>query len=201
MRVKRAGRFRPDGWRPMATFAARPGAKFAMAGTAYKGERLPCTLLACWDGKHDEPWLLLTDLPAGAAHPCWHAWRAWIEQGFKGAKSGGLNWQHTRMTKPERAERQFLAHAVTTLWLVAVGAEVERGAQLETIGRLPPDAPKRVVRARRTRLFVLGAAVIAALINRRPLPHGRLLPQPWPAPWPHLAITERDFMKTHDLQP
>lgn len=207
MRVKRDGRFRPDGWRdwrPMAAFAARPGAKFAMAGTAYKGERLACTLLACWDQKHEEPWLLLTDLPADAAHPCWYAWRAWIEQGFKVAKSGGLNWQHTRMTKPERAERQFLAIAVTTLWLVAVGAEVERDDRIETIGRLPTSPAKRVVRAprtRRTRLFALGAAaVLAALINRQSLPHGRLFPQSWPKPWPPSDLAEAEFIKTHDLQ-
>jgi hypothetical protein len=204
MRVKRGGQFRPGGWRgwrPMAQFAARPGATFAMAGTAYKGERLAGTLLACWDEKHDEPWLLLTDLPAGAAHPCWYAWRAWIEQGFKVAKSGGLNWQQTRMTQPERAERQFLAIAVTLLWLVAVGAEVERDARIETLGRLPASPAKRVRRTRRTRLFALGAAaVMAALINRGSLPHGRLLPQPWPDPWPHLSITEAEFMKTHDLQ-
>jgi len=203
MRVKRGGKFRPQGWRgwlETAKFAPRPGAKFAMAGTAYKGERLPATLLACWDERHDEPWLLLTDLPAGAAHPCWYAWRAWIEQGFKVAKSGGLNWQHTRMTNPERAERQFLAIAVTTLWLVAVGAEVERDGKIETIGSLPLEE-RRAVRVRRTRLFVLGAAaVIAALINHQPLPQGRLFPHPWPEPWPAVAVAEPEFLKTHDLQ-
>src|SRR5215207_5810428 len=150
MRAKAVGKFRPKGWHgwyTMERFAARKGARFAMAGTAYKGERLDATLLTCWDERHDEPWLLLTDLPPGAAHPCWYAWRAWIEQGFKVAKSGGLNWQHTRMTQPERAERQFLAIAVTTLWLVAVGAEVERDGKIETIGSLP-RATRRTERVR-----------------------------------------------------
>ncbi len=54
------------------------------------------------------------------------------------ANSAGLCWQQTRMPEPGRAERQFLAIAVTTLWLVAVGATVERQAQGETPGPLPP---------------------------------------------------------------
>jgi hypothetical protein len=136
MRVKRGGKFRPEGWHNwywMSDFVRRPGVRFVMKGMAYKGESLVCTLLACWDEGHEEPWLLLTDLPGPAANPCWYAWRAWIEQGFKVVKSGGLNWQNTRMTQTARAERQFLAIAVTTLWLVAVGAQAEHDERVETI--------------------------------------------------------------------
>src|SRR5262249_9171095 len=68
---------------------------------------LECLLLACWEAGHDEPWLLLTDLAACAANPCWYAYRAWIEQGFKVAKSGGWQWQATRMTDPGRVERPW----------------------------------------------------------------------------------------------
>jgi hypothetical protein len=74
MRVKRGGKFRPAGWHGwywLSDFVRRPGARFAMTGVAYKSESLACTLLACWDEGHDEPWLLLTDLPPHAANPCW----------------------------------------------------------------------------------------------------------------------------------
>ena len=204
MRVKRGGRFRPDGWHHwylLGDLVPRPGRRFAMAGLAYKGESLPCTLLACWDEGHDGPWLLLSDLPAGAANPCWYAWRAWIEQGFKVAKSGGLNWQNTRMTEPGRAERQFLAVAVTTLWLVAVGAEVERAARVETIDRLPAAAPAGAGRGRRTRLFVRGAAaVLGALISGMAPPHGTLCQEAWPEPLHVSAMNEQEFLATPDLQ-
>ena len=200
MRVKRGGKFRPTGWHGwywLSDFVRRPGARFAMAGVAYKGESLGCTLLACWDEGHEEPWLLLTDLPAGAANPCWYAWRAWIEQGFKVVKSGGLNWQNTRMTQTERAERQFLAVAVTTLWLVAVGAEVEHQGPIETIDPLPADQRPGGGRGRRTRLFVCGiAAVLAALINGTPLPHGKLFQESWPEPWHMATISEEEFLNS-----
>jgi hypothetical protein len=203
MRVKGGGKFRPQGWHGwygMRQFLRRPGGQFAMAGQAYKGEPLACTLLACWDEGHAEPWLLLTDLPPAAGNPCWYAWRAWIEQGFKVAKSGGLNWQQTRMTYPDRAERQFLALAVTTLWLVAVGAEVEHQAQIETIGALRPGSVNEGNgrgRSQRIRLFALGAAaVIAALINRAALPEGKLPQECWPASTHTLPMSEDEFQRS-----
>jgi hypothetical protein len=205
MRVKGGGKFRPAGWHGwywLSDFARRPGAQFALAGAAYKGAPLGCTLLACWDAGHAEPWLLLTDLPARAANPCWYAWRAWIEQGFKVVKRGGLNWQNTRMTQTERAERQFLAVAVTTLWLVAVGAQVEHAAPVETIARVPVPEDPGDPPGRRRRLFVVGAAaVLAALINHRPLPRGKLFQERWPEPWHLSTVTEEEFLNSaSDLQ-
>jgi DDE family transposase len=185
MRVKAGGKFRPKGWHRwywLRDLAPRLGERRAFVGQAYKGAPLECTLLACWEEAHEEPWLLLTDLPPGTLDPCLYAWRAWIEQGFKVAKSGGLNWQNTRMTYTNRAERQFLAIAVTTLWLVAVGAEVERQEQIETLSRLPGQRSKQEVPTpRRMRLFVQGlTAVMGALLRGVALPRGRLFQERWP---------------------
>lgn len=210
MRVKGGGKFRPHGWQGwywMKDLVPRPGDRFAMAGVAYKGEQMNSTLLACWDPGHAEPWLLLTDLPASAGNPCWYAWRAWIEQGFKVTKSAGLNWQRTRMTHADRAERQFLAIAVTILWLVAVGAASERQAAIETIGPLPLGSsvqakpPRNSTRPRRIRLFAQGAAaVLAALINQASLPHGHLFPEGWPEPRHDSTPSEDEFRRRINLQ-
>jgi hypothetical protein len=84
MRVQAAGTFRPAGWHrfcPLGGFAARPGVRFAAAGTASRTAPLGCTLLACRADGCAEPWLVLTDLPAAAAEPCWSALRSWVEQG------------------------------------------------------------------------------------------------------------------------
>lgn len=206
MRVKGGGKFRPQGWHGwyrMGEWLRQPGGRLAMVGQAYKSEPLACTLLACWDEGYAEPWLLLTDLSPAASNPCLYAWRAWIEQGFKVTKSGGLNWQQTRMTQPERAERQFLALAVTTLWLVAVGAEVEGSTQRETLAGLPGSAERAAAegRSRRIRLFALGAAaVLAALINRVPLPQGKLRQECWPASTHTSTMTEEEFLCSINLQ-
>jgi hypothetical protein len=203
MRAKGAGKFRPDGWvrwYALRAFAPRVGSRWAIAGRAYKTAEVPlaCTLLALWDEGHAEPWLLLTDLPPTAAHPCWYAWRAWVEQGFKVIKRGGLQGQQTRITDPGRLERLWLAIAVTTLWLVAVGAEGEERGPAETLGVLPRD-PGRATGAaagRTQRLFHVGwALVLAAWVRGTPLPEGRLYELTWPEPWHDVPTpTEQEFV-------
>jgi hypothetical protein len=49
--------------------------------------------------------------------------RMWIEHGFEQFKSTGWHWQKTRITDPDRAGRMWLAMALATLWVVAVGGE------------------------------------------------------------------------------
>jgi Transposase DDE domain len=128
MRAKKGGKFRPVGWRGfylMGQLVRKVGDSFYCCGTAYTGEKLPCTLLCCWNEGYDEPWLVLTDLPPEAGSAVWYAFRAWIEQGFKLIKGGGWDWQKTRMEDPGRVERLWLVLAVATLWVVAIGVADE----------------------------------------------------------------------------
>ena len=81
--------------------------------------------MAFWGAGHEEAWLVLTDLPPEQSDASWYGLRGWIEQFFKDAKRGGWQWQRTRLSDPERAERLWLAVAVATLWLVRVGGADE----------------------------------------------------------------------------
>jgi hypothetical protein len=185
MRVKGGGKFRPTGWRrghSMRGFAAAVGCRWAGVGLAYPtGERLPATLLACWEAGHAEAWLLLTDLPARAVNPAWYAWRMWIEHGFKVCKSGCWQWQRTRMTDPQRAARLWAVLAVATLWLMEVGGE---GAPL---GLPPLPGQERLVSLVQAGLLRL----LGTLWRGEALPQGRLLHQDWPArDWEPDQLTE-----------
>jgi hypothetical protein len=201
MRVKASGKFRPTGWMHWYAFGRLlpgVGARFAARGAAYKTAEtaLSCTFLACWEAGHDEPWLLLTDLPVAAASPCWYAFRAWIEQGFKVIKSGALQWQHTRMAQAARAERLWLAIAVSMLWLVVIGAAVEGDQRRETLGKVHRGQRRSAVAVRRRlRLFLIGVAEwLAALVSGRPLPEGKLAPESWPDVWHDVPTpTEQEF--------
>src|SRR5206468_8362362 len=137
-----------------------------------------------------EAWLLLTDLPPGAADPCWYAFRSWVEQGFKVLKAGGWDWEATRIRAPDRAARQWAALAVATLWLVEVGGLAEFEPRAETVPPLPklPKPPRG--RARVHRLFRLGLGLILAGIITGHAPVGRFTPDPWPAPTPPPEIGE-----------
>lgn len=187
MRVKAGGKFMPAGWHRgylMKGFAPAPGRRWAGEGLAYPaGQRLPCTLLACWGAGHEEPWLILTDLPPGAANPAWYAWRMWIEHGFRVIKSDCWQWQHTRMEDAARAARLWAVLAVATLWVVEMGGEAE-APSLPEIPRHRRAQGKRAAPAkgRRERLVKAGIRMLLlALIRGEGLPPGRLIEQPqWP---------------------
>jgi hypothetical protein len=191
MRVKKAGTFRPGGWRrghAMGRFAPAAGRRWAGSGVAYPGGgRLDCTLLACWEPGHAEAWLILTDLPPGGADPAWYAWRMWIEQGFKVVKSGGWQWQRTRMADPARAGRLWAVLAVATLWMVEVGGAAEP-ARVPPVPKPRPAGP----RPRPLRLVRVGLVrLLAALLAGGPLPQGALHPQEWPPrDWEPDPLTE-----------
>jgi hypothetical protein len=128
MRVKKGGKFCPQGWSNfyfMEQLASYGDGLLAVAGRAYAGRRLPCTLLAYWQEGCAEPWLLLTDLPPEAGNALWYGLRSWIEAGFKVIKGGCWKWQYTRMEDPGRVERLWLVLAVATVWVVALGIDKE----------------------------------------------------------------------------
>ncbi len=197
MRVKAGGKFCPAGWHrfyPLGSFAAGPGQRFAATGLAYTGERLPATLLACRAAGCADAWLVLTDLPPGAADPCWYAFRSWIEQGFKVLKAGGWDWESTRITDPDRASRQWVVLAVATLWLVEVGGLAEFEPRAETVPPLPKLPKPPPGQARVHRLFRVGLGLILAGIITGRVPIGRFTPDPWPDPTPAPEITEQEFI-------
>jgi hypothetical protein len=204
MRVNTNGSFRPQGAKrrvPLLELVPAQGGQWQGTGEAFKDapKRLRCTLLTRWDAGYKDPWLVLTDLPPGAADVCWYGLRAWIEQGFKKLKSGGWDWQHTRMTDPGRAERLWLALAVATWWCLLVGGDLEQAeVPVETVPPLPAVAapaarkgpaetaapkatPAAAVGPRAVSAFVRGRAHIVNSLVRG---EGLCLGQPWPEPWP-----------------
>ena len=191
LRVNAGGLFRPQAgarWRALTTFAPAPGSRWQGSGTAFKPHPLAGTLLACWEPDQADRWLLVTDLPPAARTAAWYGLRAWIEQGFKLTKRGGWQWQRTRMTDPGRAARLWLVVAVATLWLVSVGGVAEDARAPGTVLDLTAlvGAQRRQRRATRWRLvsvFQRGwSTILVALLRHAPLPRGRLIPEPWPAP-------------------
>ena len=140
MRITRRNRFLPAGWvnhQPVWWFVSQVGRRWQGRGVAFPTtaeSRLACTLLACWSEGHDDGWYLITDLPPQVAEAAWYGLRMGIEHGFEQFKSGGWQWQKSRMTDPDRASRLWLAIAVATRWVVSVGGEEDaRGGPIETI--------------------------------------------------------------------
>ena len=199
LRINQQGQYRPVGqtrFRPLATVVCRgpDGWRGAADCFASSSCRLTCTLLAQWTAPHTAPWLILTDLPPEGADAAWYGLRAWIECGFKDCKRGGWDWQQTKMTRPERASRLWLAMAVATLWTVSVGGAAEATADGSAIilDALTAElcVPLLVTPTRRSRPRLLSCFrrgvihIVATLLAGRPLPRGRFIPLPWPTTFP-----------------
>lgn len=195
--------FKPDGgaYLPLREVLAGVGSSYGSGGTMFRSKdaRLPCTLLAAWGEGHQEGWFVLTDLSHEQAAVAWYALRGWIERGFRHAKSGGWNWQDTRMSDPARAARQWLAMAAATVLLTRQGTALEDAATADdatprspagpakpaevppppatsTPPRCTPKAPRRILSVFRKGLLIVQSALLANL----PLPRGGFVPEPWP---------------------
>ncbi len=206
LRINAGGNFRPvdsNRFQPLRTFTPQPGWRWQGRGTAFVScpSRLECTLLACWEQGYKEPWFILTDLLPQAGEACWYGLRAWIEQGFKITKRGGWQWQRTRMSDPQRAERLWLAVAVATLWLLSVGGAADQSVPPSTLGDVTPllgpgQRQRRATRLRLVSVFRRGwITIVVALLNHRRLPTGRFVPELWPS----AKDTETKLEGQHDL--
>ena len=172
---------------PLKTALPKKGTYWSGRVTCFKTNSIDCTLLACWDEVHSDPWLILTDLPPTQADVFWYGLRPWIECGFKQTKRSGWQWQHTRMTDPRRATRLWLAIALATLWVVSVGGEAEDSLPASSFDLLPLAHIARTFSPnpafiRSLSCFRRGILVIlVALIAQQPLPLGCFRPLPWPS--------------------
>jgi Transposase DDE domain len=112
-------------WQPLADIVPTPGQSWSGQVVCFKTNPLECTLLARWDVGYKDAWLILTDLKPQQADVIWYGLRASTECVYRDFKSDGWQWQNTRTSDPQRAERLWLAMAVATLWMVIKGGEAE----------------------------------------------------------------------------
>jgi len=144
MRITSRSTFRKNGSRTRVRVTAlvpKPGQRWKGRGVAFPRRprsRLDCTLFACWEFGHEEPWFILTDLEPDQSEGLWYAMRGWIEHGFKLLKSQGWQWQKSRMTDPDRASRLWLVLAVATRYVLAVGGEADAADTGDQTRPLPP---------------------------------------------------------------
>src|SRR3990172_4447925 len=119
-------------WLPLAQLATCGMQPSLYTLICFKADPLACTLLVEWDARYDQPCLVVTDLcPRAARHETYHL-RGWIESGFKDLKRGGLHWEQSKMTCPQRAERLWLVMSIALLYLVALGIPSAQDLPLTT---------------------------------------------------------------------
>lgn len=145
MRINGQGQFKPRyrPARPIKSFLPGPGYQWRGRGRAFKNHPIRCTLVAVWLEGQEEPWFLITDLGPCRVQAAWYGLRMWVEEGFRVLKSIGWQWQKSRITKPQRAERLWLALALASTWILAYGtwAEDQREGPPPEVRLLAETAP------------------------------------------------------------
>lgn len=191
LRINPVGQCRPAGaseFQPLLSLLPASGQTYNAPVVCFKTARLAATLLIYSDAQHRDPWLILTDLPPADACIAWYRLRAWMEAQFKDIKSGGWQWDHTRMTDPERISRMWLVFAVSALYTISLGSQVEAQQPASRLSELPPTHIARRTTTGRPKPRILSLvtqgwlACLVRLILQSDWPDVHFqLPNPWPA--------------------
>jgi hypothetical protein len=174
-----------------------------------KGERMQGTVFVRWEQGYEEPICVVSDLPATEAKTAWYQWRFWIEDEYKDGKRGWFHWEHTKMTKPERASRLWLVLAIAMQKAVLLGGELEaqeQEVQRKTHRRQPgkkrrpgrPALPQKRPRGREQSVIMRGIMAMRAVETggKKSLPQGCVRAEPLPA---HLYAVSR-VAKSYQLK-
>jgi len=114
----------------------QPGApSVILDGWVFSKRSICAHTAAVWRVGHKEPWLLVSNLDLGAGLADLYAKRMHIETLFRDAKSGGFEWELSRVLQPERAQRLLLAIMLAIWCAVLLGEASIRAGEIPAYGR------------------------------------------------------------------
>jgi DDE family transposase len=197
LRVKKALSLRAEGevaFEAIGKRVKRTGREWKGKGEwSEKGERMQGTVFVRWEQGYEEPICVVSDLPASEAKTAWYQLRFWIEDEYKDGKRGWFHWEHTKMSKPERASRLWLVLAIAMQKAVLLGGELEaqeqegqRKKQRHPSGkkRRPgrPVLPEKRPRGREQSVLMRGIMAMRAVETggKKSLPQGCVRAEPLP---------------------
>jgi hypothetical protein len=90
---------------------------------------------AVWCVGYQEPWLLISNLDLRLEMVTVYSQRMHIEALFRDTKSGGFEWELSRVLRPERAERLVLALMLAVWCAVLLGEASIRAGEIPAYGR------------------------------------------------------------------
>lgn len=174
MRIRPQGLYRrpqSNRWQALDQIAFRGMSSMRRRVVCFKGDPLACTLWVQWPAQYDEPCLIVTDVAPRHLVGNPYALRIWIECGFKDLKRGGLHWEQSKITDPQRMERLLFILALALFWLIRQGSV--QADELLTEAALPPLS-----------CVTLGwLSTLVCAIQQRPLPFAYFSPYVFP-PFP-----------------
>jgi hypothetical protein len=115
---------------PLWALVTRPGQRFAATVALFKEAGwVPVELTIHWDPHYPEPWVLLSDRPAGPAIVRAYRRRARAEATYQDGKSRGWRLEASKLADPDRLERLLLALHLALWWALQLGHRLIRAGQ------------------------------------------------------------------------
>jgi Transposase DDE domain len=90
---------------------------------------------AVWRHGFQEPWLLVSNLDLGVGLADVYAQRMHVEALFRDTKSGGFEWELSRVLRADRAQRLLLGLMLAVLCAVLLGEASIRAGEIPAYGR------------------------------------------------------------------
>jgi hypothetical protein len=120
----------------LGELVTQPGASsVAVDGWAFYDHPTWVHAAAVWRPGHQAAWLLISNLDLGVGLADLYARRMQVEALFRDAKSGGFEWELSRVVRPERAQRLLLAIMLAIWCAVLLGEASIRAGELPAYGR------------------------------------------------------------------
>lgn len=115
----------PD--QPLWDLVTRPGQRLARTVDLYKDAGwVTVNLTIHWQRGFTEPWILISDLPAGPARVRTYRRRFRVEATYQDCKSRGWRLEATKLTHRDRLHRLLLALHLALWWALQLGHRVIR---------------------------------------------------------------------------
>jgi hypothetical protein len=111
------------------------GVVVRLTGWVFREHRVNAHAVAVWQPGHQEPWLLVSNLDLGRSLVELYARRMQVEALFHDAKSGGFEWELSRVLRPERAQRLLLGVMLAIWCAVLLGEAAIRAGEIPAYGR------------------------------------------------------------------
>src|SRR5216683_6747870 len=92
-------------------------------------------IAAVWCVGYQEPWLLVSNLDLGRGLTQLYARRMQVEALFRDAKSGGFEWELSRVLRADRAQRLLLGIMLAIWCGVLLGEAAIRAGEIPAYGR------------------------------------------------------------------
>jgi hypothetical protein len=139
----------------------KPGESSTHEGTLFRRDHaVKGRLYLLWELGQAEAWCLFSNGSGlGGAR---YALRWWQEESFKDLKSGGWQWQDSRLRCPRRMERLLLVMAIAYGWMLSLGSQ---------LSYQPPSVQRPVANRdewQRMSLFRLGLRWFIRLVRCTP---------------------------------